>query len=141
MRPAIRFACSFFLFLVSAGVLADKPVAPDEVAGATLVDAEQVIELVQNQPDLLLLDSRRAEEFAKGHIEGALNLMDLDMTEQGLAELAQSKQRPLLFYCNGPRCLRSSNAAKLALGWGYTKIYWFRGGWMAWTEKQYPVAY
>jgi rhodanese-related sulfurtransferase len=122
-------------------LFADKPVAPEQVHGASQLNAEQLIELAQNKPDLLLIDARRPSEFKTGHIQGAVNLLDVDLTEDKLLEIANSKSRPILFYCNGARCLRSSNAAKMALEWGFENIYWFRGGWQEWSSKGYPISY
>lgn len=120
--------------------LADKPIAPAALTGATLVSAEQLVELIETVPELLIIDARHHDEFAKGHIEGALSMLDTEMTPALLARHARDKERPLLFYCNGERCLRSSNAAQKAASWGYRRIYWFRGGWQEWTGKALPVS-
>lgn len=120
--------------------VADKPLAPASVPGTQLVSAEQVVELIGAQPNLLIIDSRRREEFDKGHIEGAVNLLDTELTRAVLAKLAPAPGRPLLFYCNGEHCLRSSNSAAQVLAWGYRKVYWFRGGWQEWADKHLPVA-
>ena len=119
---------------------AEKPTAPESVAGTTRVTAEAVFQLVTTLPDLLILDSRHAEEYAKGHIEGAINLLDTKMTRDDLARLAPRPDHPLLFYCNGEYCMRSSNAARQAVAWGYRRIYWFRGGWQEWIDQHLPVA-
>ncbi|MBZ0104242.1 MAG: rhodanese-like domain-containing protein [Sulfuricella denitrificans] len=137
---AIRVFLLMFLFSWTWPAAADKPVAPVNVPGATSVSAERLIELAASTSQLLIIDSRRREEFDKGHIEGAVNLLDTDMTQSALSRLAPKPDTPLLFYCNGERCLRSSNAAKLALDWGYQKVYWFRGGWKEWSDKNLPVA-
>lgn len=137
---AIRALLLAFLFLWAWPAAADKPVAPDTISGAMNVTAEKLIELAANTQQLFIIDSRRREEFDKGHIEGAVNLLDTDMTRPALAKLVPKSDTPVLFYCNGERCLRSSNAAKLALEWGYQKVYWFRGGWKEWSDKNLPVA-
>lgn len=121
-------------------VVADKPLAPREVPGAVNVSAEKLVEMIASMPRLVVIDARRKEEFDKGHVEGAVNLLDTDMTRASLARLALQSDTPLLFYCNGERCLRSSNAAKLALEWGYSRVYWFRGGWAEWRDKNLPVS-
>ena len=128
-----------FLFAWAWPAAADKPVAPAEIAGATNVSAEKLVEMVAAMPQLIIIDARRQEEFEKGHIEGAVNLLDTDMTQARLAKLVAGTDAPVLFYCNGERCLRSTNAAKLALGWGYRKVYWFRGGWNEWSDKNLPI--
>ncbi|WP_460020598.1 rhodanese-like domain-containing protein [Magnetospira thiophila] len=122
-------------------VLADKPVAPEQVPGAETVSAEQAVLLIQSMPGLVIVDSRRREEFVKGHIPGAVSLLDSDMTRESLAAVAPDPTTPILFYCNGPRCLRSSQASSLALSWGYHRIYWFRGGWTEWAGQEFPVSY
>ncbi len=127
--------------LIHMGAHAEKSMAPEQVEGAIRVDAEGVIELFQTQPGLIIIDARRAEEFHKGHIEGAHNLLDVEMDQQQLQQLAPSTTTPLLFYCNGPRCLRSSNAITKAHSWGYQNLYWFRGGWSSWMQNHFPIAY
>ena len=127
------------LLLCTATAWAEKPFAPDSVAGTTRVTAETVVDLANSLPDLVIIDNRYAGEFEKGHIEGAINLLDTHMQRADVARLAAGPDTPLLFYCNGERCLRSSHAALLAVKWGYTRIYWFRGGWQEWLDKQLPV--
>ena len=126
------------LFTVSAQ--AEKPTAPEHIEGATNLSAEQVIDLILNQPELVIIDARKQEEFAKGHIENAVSLLDTEMSEEALAQHVADKATAVLFYCNGKRCMRSTNAANKALSWGYSKVYWFRGGWGEWREKQLPVS-
>jgi phage shock protein E len=51
--------------------------------------------------DVLLLDARSAQAFAKGHIEGAVNLPLPDFTAEALAEVIGANQgREILIYCN-----------------------------------------
>ena len=97
------------------------------------------MELILANTRMVIIDSRHADEFAKGHIEGAVNLLDTDTSPETLARDLAGKSAPVLFYCNGERCLRSSNAAKTAVKAGYTKVYWFRGGWAEWVEKKMPI--
>ena len=128
------------LFLFSLSAQAEKPTAPDKISGAKNLTAEQVVELILDTPDLIIIDARKSDEYIKGHIEGAINLINTNMTQQTLAAHMASKQTPVLFYCNGVRCLRSTDAAQKAASWGYSNIYWFRGGWFEWREKKLPVS-
>lgn len=129
-----------FLFAWALPAAADKPVAPAEIAGAINISAEELVALITTMPQLVVIDSRRQEEFDKGHIEGAINLLDTNMTRASLISHVPRVDTPLLFYCNGERCLRSANAVKMAIEWGYGKVYWFRGGWVEWSDKNLPVA-
>lgn len=137
MRKLLPFLLGV-LWLAPAG--AEKPVAPDEIAGTTRVTAEQVVDLATRLPNLVIIDSRYREEYAKGHIEGAVNLVGTEMTRADLARVAPGHDTPLLFYCNGERCLRSAAAARKAVEWGYRRIYWFRAGWQEWLAKHLPVS-
>ena len=130
---------SILLVLFSSAALADKPIAPEHIEGATDLTAEQVVALILDTPELVIIDARKEDEFAKGHIENAISLLDTTMSREALAGLVPSPTTPILFYCNGERCLRSTNAAKKAASWGYTRVYWFRGGWVKWREKKLPV--
>lgn len=118
---------------------AEKPYAPESIEGATIVSAEEMIDMLLARPDLIVIDSRKKTEFIKGHIEGAINILNTELTQETLALIIPDKSTPLLFYCNGVRCLRSSDSITRATGWGYTNIFWFRGGWKEWTEMRLPV--
>lgn len=52
------------------------------------------------EPDVLILDARSAAQFAEGHIEGAVNLPLPEFSEEALAEVLGSQDRPILIYCN-----------------------------------------
>jgi phage shock protein E len=52
------------------------------------------------EPGALILDARSASAYARGHIEGAVNLPFTDFTEESLARVIGNKDRPILIYCN-----------------------------------------
>jgi rhodanese-related sulfurtransferase len=134
---ALLLSC---LLLVSQFVGADeKPYAPDSIPGAVIVSAEQVIELILAKPELVIIDSRKKSEFTKGHIESAVNLLNTSLRQDDLQAACPDKSTPIVFYCNGTRCLRSSDAVRKAMDWGYQNVFWFRGGWKEWTDKRLPV--
>lgn len=127
------------LLFVATPLYAEKPLAPESIPGATIVTAEQLVDLIISNPELIIVDARKNTEYAKGHIEGAVFLLDTEMTPEKLDAVAPEFTTPIAFYCNGPRCLRSSNSVRRALGWGYGNIYWFRGGWKEWINKELPI--
>ena len=139
MQTTMKFLLAALLTAFVFSVHAEKTV-PETISGTKNVSAEDLIELVGNDPDLVLIDSRKPSDYAVGHIEGSVSLPDTDTTAKSLASHILSKSTPVIFYCNGIKCHRSANAAKIAVTAGYSKIYWFRGGWAEWTEKGYPVA-
>lgn len=128
------------IILFAGAVQAEKPIAPEKVPGSIRVNAETVIELIVGTPTLLVIDSRKKSEYIKGHIQGAISFLDTEMTPEGLSKHAPDKATPLLFYCDGERCMRSLRSVIKANEWGYKYIYWFRGGWNEWVEKGMPVS-
>lgn len=138
MKPKLLLI--FFLYVVSFFAVAGKPTAPKLVEGTVLVSAEQALEIILRNPNIIIIDSRHVEEFSKGHIEGAINLLDTNTNAVNLHKLAPVKTLPLLFYCNGEHCLRSANAARNAVDAGYNRVYWFRGGWVEWQRRKMPIA-
>jgi len=148
-RPAQRwrFPCSlrenlfltFFLFCSASLFAAEKPYAPVSIPGTIIVSAEEVVELTLSRPELVIIDSRKKSEYSKGHIEGAVNLLNTTTRREDLAALCPDKTTPIVFYCNGIRCLRSSDAIRKAMDWDYRNVFWFRGGWKEWMDKRLPI--
>ncbi|HEY0633942.1 MAG TPA: rhodanese-like domain-containing protein [Gammaproteobacteria bacterium] len=135
-----RLILLFTLMLAAFTARADKPIAPEAVAGTTQVTAEQLVGMIKSTPELVIIDARHHDEYLRGHIEGALSMLDTEMTAARLAQQVRDKETPLLFYCNGERCLRSANAAHKAVKWGYRRVFWLRGGWQEWTSKALPIS-
>jgi len=131
---------SLCVFLASNLLLASTWAAnsPDAIEGSIKVTAEELIDLVEKTPELIIIDSRIPGDRKQGYVEGSLSLPDVDTTCESLAKLISKKDAPSLFYCNGVKCGRSAKAIKIALGCGYSNIYWFRGGFEEWLEKGYP---
>jgi len=128
------------LLLKAAPVSSEpKAVTRDNIKGAMTVTAEESIKLIISNPELVIIDARKQIEYIKGHIEGSINMLNTDMTLESLAPFIAEMDTAILFYCNGPRCQRSSDAVTKALSWGYKNVFWFRGGWEEWQEKRFPV--
>jgi rhodanese-related sulfurtransferase len=125
--------------LIRAAHAESKPYAPESIDNVVIVSAEEAIDLILDNPDMPIIDSRKKTEYVKGHIEGAVSILNTEMTEQDLEVVVSHKDAAILFYCNGARCLRSTDAIRKAKSWGYTNLIWFRGGWKEWTDKRLPV--
>jgi len=125
-----------FLYKVS---FADDYLSPENIAGSTTIDAESLIELARDHDDLVIIDSRIRSDRRQGFIAGSISLPD---TETNCATLSPHTNRstPTIFYCNGPKCRRSDRAVNIAKDCGYTNLYWFRGGFEEWKEKQYLIS-
>lgn len=82
----------------------------------------------------LFIDVRTAEEFAEGHIKGAL-LIPVQELESRLAEVPHDKR--VYLYCRSGR--RSVEAAIMLTGAGYSNIENVVGGIISWKAAGYPV--
>jgi rhodanese-related sulfurtransferase len=65
--------------------------------------------LSSTMPDFILLDVRSAEMFAKGHIDGAINLPHGKIIESKLAQFP--KNTLFVCYCAGPHCNGAARGA------------------------------
>lgn len=81
--------------------------------------------------DKFLVDVRTPEEFAEGHITGALNL---NYSDPDFAKQWRDIDRgtPVYLYCRLGK--RSAKAAKVLDSLGFKKIYNLKGGFKAWEK-------
>ena len=113
--------------------------APMSIAGASTVNAERVVALIGELPDLVIIDTRRVEDYNRGHIEGSIRVLDTDLNEQVLAQHVRERNTPVLFYCNGLTCGRAAKAAEMAVRWGYTRVHYYALGMDEWNRLNMPV--
>ena len=78
---------------------------------------------------VIIVDVRRADEFAEGHIPDAINIANESIDGSPPEELPDKEQK-ILIYCRSGR--RSKEAAEKLAAMGYTNIYEF-GGIIDWT--------
>lgn len=64
-----------------------------------LIDLDTFLQYAADE-DTIILDSRSAQAFARGHLEGAVNLPFSDFTQEKLDSLLGGKSRRILIYCN-----------------------------------------
>ena len=88
---------------------------------------------IQGRTPHLLLDVRTPEEFASGHIAGAVNI-SLQSLPQRLETLP--KDQPIVLYCRSGN--RSNQAAQIMARAGFTQLYDL-GGIIDWRAQGYPV--
>ena len=130
--------CIFLLFVISSVSAAENKDAPNSISGTTKVFAEDVIDLAEKIPNLLIIDARIHSDRRQGYIEGSVSLPDIETNCKSLAKVIPKKITPVLFYCNGVKCGRSVVSSRVALKCGYNTIYWFRGGYEEWKAKGFP---
>lgn len=96
-------------------------------------------EMADKKSRVLVVDARTAEEYAEGHIPGAINIPP-ERFKAIAGYLPTNKSAPIVFYCRGYNCTLSQSAAMAALRAGYTNIRLYRGGFPEWSAKGYKIA-
>lgn len=103
------------------------------LASGSIGPQDYVSRYAQPQVDHLLIDVRTPEEFASGHINGAVNI-PLDQIGRRLSEIP--KDRQVVLYCRSGN--RSQQAARLLREAGYSNIFDL-GGVIAWQNAGYSL--
>ncbi len=70
---------------------------------------------------------------------GAIADVTADYFRRGLRKVTENDStKPVVFFCLED-CWMSWNAAKRAIEWGYSNVYWFPEGSDGWTLWDYPL--
>jgi len=120
---------------IGAPAMAD--VSPASIDGAITIDTSKARELFEQE--VAFVDVRKNSEWDAGRVPGAIHL-DFKSNYSSDALAAEvPKQEQVVLYCNGAKCLRSSNASAKAIEWGWTRVYFYRDGFPAWQAAGHPV--
>lgn len=121
----------FAVLLVSGGALL-LPYLQTRGRKATLLEATQMI----NQGKTVVLDVRSSEDFAGGHLRGALNIPLKDLPQR-LGELEKSRSKSIIVVCQAG--VNSASASALLGKAGFKDVYSLTGGLTAWQGQGLPV--
>jgi len=93
--------------------------------------------MIQQTPDLQRVDVRTPQEYAQGHVPGAINI-PLQDVNAALESGKIDKNKPLVFICQSGA--RSYMAGLLAITYGYEEVNNLVGGTVGgWIEAGLPV--
>jgi len=112
-------------------------VSPTSVDGAKSVDAAAAKALFDK--GAIFIDTRKDKDWNAGRIPDAVHLDVKKKLSEATLSKEVKKSDAVVMYCNGSSCMRSSKGSEMAVGWGYTNIYYFRDGFPAWKAAGYPV--
>lgn len=115
------------LALVLTGVTNFTP----KTTGYRQVTTEEAVNIMQTEENYVILDVRTAQEFASGHIPGAVLLPNETIGTEDIP-LLPDKDQLILVYCRSGN--RSKQAAEKLAQLGYTNIVEF-GGINSWTGE------
>lgn len=135
--------------LAACPVFAESPPTPQVApapAGAAAQPATPTVKLTQVSQDALVkmqadknsrvfvLDVRTPQEFAAGHVPGAVNI-PYDQVPSHLGEIPKDDE--IVLYCHSGR--RAGLAAEELAANGYTKLAHLEGDMQGWQKAGRPV--
>lgn len=124
------------LAFAPASALAKKK-SPKKVSGAVTVNAQKAKQLFDK--GVVFIDVRKDKDYAAGRVPDAVHIeLKKVYNKETLSKHVKADQ-PVVIYCNGHSCTRSSKAAQKAVSWGYKKVYYYRDGFPSWKKNGYPV--
>ena len=95
------------------------------------ISMDEAVTMMAEETGYIILDVRRADEFAAGHIPNAINIPNESIGTSEIAELSD-KDQLIMVYCRSGR--RSKEAAEKLVKLGYTNIVEF-GGILDWKGE------
>ena len=95
------------------------------------ISMDEAVTMMAQETGYIILDVRRADEFAEGHIPGAINVANESIGTDEIPELPDKNQL-IMVYCRSGR--RSKEAAEKLVKLGYTNIVEF-GGILDWKGE------
>ncbi|MCL6556419.1 MAG: metalloregulator ArsR/SmtB family transcription factor [Burkholderiales bacterium] len=106
----------------------------DSRDGLTPVKREELLRLVK-RGDVVVIDVRPPEEFAAGHIPGAVNIPVNELPKR-LKSLP--KDQEIVAYCRGPYCMFAVDAVAILRRKGY-RARRLEEGFPEWKAERLPV--
>jgi rhodanese-related sulfurtransferase len=101
-----------------------------------VITPSHLARLIDEQPDIRLLDVRTPGEYETAHIRGAYNV-PLDVLPEHGAEIRASVAEPVVLVCqSGQRARRAEDALKSA---GMPNLHVLDGGMTGWIAAGYPA--
>ncbi len=122
-----------------AAPAAELPVIPD--LGKPIKLQMTMLKQLYDAGAVLVVDAREADEYAEGHIVGALSLPYNDaLAEPERMQRMGEAGRPIVVYCSGGACEASMDLARLMIENGRKRVLVYEGGFPEWQRAGYPVA-
>ena len=104
-------------------------------ANRTALAPQAVINLMNHQQGIVV-DLRVKEQFKSGHIMGALNILETELSQKNKG-LHKNKHQPIILVCEHGS--HSSKAVKELAASGFTQVFNLAGGLNAWRAESLPL--
>ena len=111
-------------FILSLLLLLSCGTSGSSSLGYRQISMNEAVKMMKDEKNYIILDARRPDEYAEGHIPGAINIPNEEIGTTDIAELPDKSQM-ILVYCRSGR--RSKEASEKLVKLGYTNIVEFGG--------------
>lgn len=101
------------------------------------INREQVKTLIDSR-GAVIIETLPEEEFAKGHLPGALS-MPVDKIGDLAPKKLKDKDQQIITYCASTKCPASHRAAEALEGLGYTNVSEYTAGKEDWKKAGLPL--
>ena len=118
-------------FVLSLMILSSCGAPRSSSLGYRQISMNEAVKMMKDEKNYIILDVRRPDEYAEGHIPGAINVPNEEIGTAEIAELPDKSQL-ILVYCRSGR--RSKEASEKLVKLGYTNIVEF-GGILDWKGE------
>ena len=125
MKKLIPILLSALMFTGCAGTINNQTNTYRQIS------MDEAVTMMAEESGYIILDVRRADEFAAGHIPDAINVANESIGTNEIPELPDKNQL-IMVYCRSGR--RSKEAAEKLVKLGYTNIVEF-GGILDWKGE------
>lgn len=137
----LRAVALIFLGVLCAPMaIAQTGETPPTLDGAKTVSAAEAKVLIEAGAQVY--DARRKAAFAEGHLPKAKSIAEFQnaQTKQfDPAAFGGNKQAVVIIHGHGSDGWSAVQAVKDAVGAGYSKVHWLRGGFAEWTAAKLPI--
>ena len=133
--------CSLIILLVSACAQDAGP--PKDTAAANTISeipAEELYNRIEANTAPLIIDVRSPDEFAAGHLPGALNVAHSEFVEypaESVALLPTARDAEIVVHCVSGK--RAGIAMDVITSAGYSNVGHLIGDFSGWEAAGYPI--
>ncbi len=137
MHEYLQFAAHHWLLVTALAIIVILIVADElhrRIRGALEIEPAAAVALINR--GALVVDCRKAEDHAAGHITGSRHI-PLTELEKRSEELKRKKAKPVLAIGANPR--EAAQAASVLRRTGIETVFTLKGGLAAWTKQHLPL--
>ncbi len=103
--------------------------------GVRHVDVREALEVIENMPEIVIVDVRTPGEFAEGHIDGAINI---DYYASDFRNNVRKLDPTKIYLVHCKTGVRSGRSVPIMLKEGIANIIHVDGGFDAWKKAGLP---